>query len=81
MLMPLVLDDYAEPADNSQAEAYAEQCGLLRDLDYKPSYTVMVSTLFNEKGVNCTTPGICRFGEYTGGKIPAKRQFFWPPAK
>ena len=56
MLMPLVLDDYAEPADNFQAEAYAEQCGLLRDLDYKPSYTVMVSTLFNEKGVNCTTP-------------------------
>ena len=31
MLMPLVLDDYAEAWDDSQAEAYGRDCGLLRD--------------------------------------------------
>ncbi len=56
MLMPLVLDDYAEPEGEEQAEVYAKQCGLLRDLDYKPCYTVMVSILLSEKGLNCTKP-------------------------
>ena len=56
MLMPLVLDDYADPEGAAQAEEYARQCGLLRDLDDRPCYTVMVTTLMNEDGSNCTTP-------------------------
>ncbi|MCI7474486.1 MAG: response regulator [Clostridiales bacterium] len=54
MLMPLVLDDYAELEGETQAEGYARQCGLLRDVDDKPGYTVMVSTLLNEDGSNGT---------------------------
>lgn len=42
--------------ERSQAETYARQCGLLRDSDDKPCYTVMVSTLLEENGVNCTAP-------------------------
>ena len=56
MLMPLVLDDYAEPEGDAQAEAYARQCGLLLDADDRPCYTVMVSTLLDEEGGNCTAP-------------------------
>ena len=56
MLMPLVLDDYADPEGAARAEEYARQCGLLRDLDDKPCCTVMVSVLLNESGANCTTP-------------------------
>ena len=56
MLMPLVLDDYAELEGSAQAEAYARQCGLLRDVEDCPSYTVMVSTLLEEDGTNCTEP-------------------------
>ena len=56
MLMPLVLDEYAEPEGEARAEAYARQCGLLRDLQDRPCYTVMVSTLLKENGGNCTAP-------------------------
>ncbi len=56
MLMPLVLDDYPDPDGEPQAEAYARQCGLLRDADDHPYYTVMVSTLLSEDGSNCTDP-------------------------
>lgn len=56
MIMPLVLDDYADLDSAAQAEEYARQCGLLRDEEDRPSYTVMVSTLFNEEGTNCTVP-------------------------
>ncbi len=50
MLMPLVLDEYADQDGNALAEAYARQCGLLRDLDDRPAYTVMVSTLLDGEG-------------------------------
>lgn len=56
MLMPLVLDDYAEAWDDLQAEAYGRECGLLRDELDKPCYTVMVSTLLDKAGANRTTP-------------------------
>lgn len=56
MLMPLVLDDYPDPDGEPQAEAFARQCGLLRDADDHPYYTVMVSTLLGEDGANCTDP-------------------------
>ena len=55
-LMPLVLDDYPDPDGAAQAEALARQCGLLRDADVRPYYTVMVSILLNEDGSNCTDP-------------------------
>ena len=55
--MPLVLDDYARPGGGGgRAEDYARQCGLLRDPDDRPCYTVMVTTLRNGVGTNCTTP-------------------------
>ena len=54
MLMPLVLDDYPDPDGEPHAEAFARQCGLLRDADDHPYYTVMVSTLLSEDGSNCT---------------------------
>lgn len=56
MLMPLVLDDYAEAWDDSQAEAYGRECGLLRDELDKPCYTVMVSALLDKTGTNRTAP-------------------------
>ena len=56
LLMPLVLDDYADPEEAARAEDYARQCGLLRDPDDRPCYTVMVTTLRNGVGTNCTTP-------------------------
>lgn len=55
ILMPLVLDEYAEPEGEAQARATARECGLLRDEEDKPCYTVMVSSLLNEDGGNCTT--------------------------
>ena len=55
ILMPLVLDEYAEPKGEAQARATARECGLLRDEEDKPCYTVMVSSLLNEDGGNCTT--------------------------
>ena len=56
MLMPMVLDDYADPEGEAQAEVYARQCGLLRDAEDHPCYTVMVTALLNEEGGGCTTP-------------------------
>ena len=56
LLMPLVLDDYADPEEAARAEDYGRQCGLLRDPDDRPCYTVMVTTLRNGVGTNCTTP-------------------------
>ena len=56
MLMPLVLDDYAEPGDEEQTVAYARECGLLRDSLDRPCYTVMVTSLLEEDGSNRTTP-------------------------
>lgn len=56
MLMPLVLDDYPDPDGEAHAEAFARQCGLLRDPDDHPYYTVMVSTLLAEDDSNCTDP-------------------------
>lgn len=56
MLMPLVLDDYTESWNDSQAEAYGRECGLLRDELDKPCYTVMVSILLDKTGANCTKP-------------------------
>ena len=56
VLMPMVLDDYAEQEEEARAEELARQCGLLRDRGDRPSYTVMVSTLLKNDGTNVTDP-------------------------
>lgn len=76
MLMPLVLDDYAEPEGESQTEAYARQCGLLRDQDDKPCYTVMVSTLLDEEGANCTAPSFVASVDTLAAKYLRSVSFF-----
>lgn len=76
MLMPLVLDDYAEPEGESQTEAYARQCGLLHDQDDKPFYTVMVSTLLDEEGTNCTAPSFVASVDTLAAKYLRSVSFF-----
>ena len=76
MLMPLVLDDYAEPEERAQAEAYARQCGLLRDRDDRPCYTVMVSTLLDEEGANCTAPSFVASVDTLAAKYLRSVSFF-----
>ena len=56
MLMPLVLDDFADDADLPRQESYARECGLLRDENDKPSYIVMVSALLDADNTNRTVP-------------------------
>lgn len=56
MLMPLVLDGYAELENEEQVAAYARQCGLLRDHLDKPCYSIMVISLLSQDGSNRTTP-------------------------
>ena len=76
MLMPLVLDDYAEPEGETWAEGYARQCGLLRDVDDKPGYTVMVSTLLNEDGGNGTEPSFVASVDRLAAKYLRSVSFF-----
>ena len=75
-LMPLVLDEYAEPEEEHQLERYARQCGLLRDLEDRPCYTVMVSTLLQESGSNCTTPTFVSSVDRLAGKYFRGVSFF-----
>ena len=53
-LMPLVLDEYAQPDANTGT--YAVECGLLQDKTDKPYYTVMAVTIQTDQGKACTTP-------------------------
>ena len=76
MLMPLVLDGYAETDGEAQAEAYARQCGLLRDGDDKPCYTVMVSTLLEDNGNNCTAPSFVASVDRLASKYLRSAHFF-----
>ena len=76
MLMPLVLDDYAEPGEERQLEDYGRQCGLLRDADDRPHYTVMVSALLNEEGGNCTTPAFVASVDTLAAKYLRAVSFF-----
>lgn len=76
MLMPLVLDGYAEADGEDQAETYARQCGLLQDSDDKPCYTVMVSTLLEENGVNCTAPSFVASVDRLASKYLRSAHFF-----
>ena len=76
MLMPLVLDDYGEPEGDAQAEAYARQCGLLRDADDRPCYVVMVSTLLEGDGANCTSPSFVASVDRLAAKYLRSVSFF-----
>ena len=76
MLMPLVLDGYAEGDDEAQAEAYARQCGLLRDEADRPCYIVMACVLLDEKGNNCTTPAFVAPVERLAAKYLRSAHFF-----
>ena len=76
MLMPLVLDDFAEPEGESQAESCARECGLLRDLEDKPCYTVMVSTLLGEDGANRTAPSFVASVDRLAAKYLRSVSFF-----
>ena len=76
MLMPLVLDDYADPEGDSQMEAYARQCGLLRDVEDRPCYTVMVSSLLDGEGNNSTTPSFVASVDRLAGQYLRSVSFF-----
>ena len=76
MLMPLVLDDYAEPEEEGRAEEYARQCGLLRDREDRPCYTVMVSTLLGEDGTNETAPSFAASVDRLAAKYLRAVSFF-----
>ena len=82
VLMPLVLDEYAESNPES-ARAAARQAGILRDRDDNPCYTVMVTALSDEEGANRTERSFVATVDrlaakylravcfYTGGKVAA----------
>ena len=76
MLMPLVLDDYADAEGDAHSEAYARQCGLLRDKSDRPFYTVMVSTLFGEDGTNRTPPSFVASVDRLASKYLRSVSFF-----
>ena len=76
MLMPLVLDDYAEPEEEAQLEEYGRQCGLLRDVDDRPYYTVMVSAVLSEEGNSCTTPAFVASVDTLAAKYLRAVSFF-----
>lgn len=76
VLMPLVLDAYASPEGNAQAEAYACQCGLLRDMNDKPCYTVMVSVLLNGADHLDTAPSFAASVDRLAAKYLRSVSFF-----
>ena len=75
-VMPLVLDGYAEPEPEAQLEAYAREVGLLRDVEDRPCYTVMVSTLLSREGTNRTTPSFAASIDRLASKYLRSVSFF-----
>ena len=73
-LMPLVLDEFAEP--DPQTQAYAVECGLLRDADDRPRCVVMALTLQDDAGAACTTPSFAATAETLAGKYLRSVGFF-----
>ena len=76
VLMSLVLDEYVEPEEETRLEEYGRQCGLLRDKDDHPCYTVMVSALLNEEGGSCTTPSFVASVDTLAAKYLRGASFF-----
>lgn len=73
-LMALVLDGYADL--DGKAETFALQCGLLRDMDDRPCYTVTVSVLLNEDGSVDTPPSFAASVDRLAAKYLRGASFF-----
>ena len=73
-LMPLVLDEFAEA--DPQTQAYAVECGLLRDADDRPQYVVMALALQDETGAGCTAPSFADMVNTLAGKYLRSVSFF-----
>lgn len=71
-----MLDDFADPEGDAHSEAYARQCGLLRDKSDRPCYTVMVSTLLGEDGANRTAPAFVASVDRLASKYLRSVSFF-----
>ena len=57
-LMPLLLDGYWEQADEELEERLVKEavaCGLLKSAESNTAYTVMVVSIIDDEGHNCTT--------------------------
>ena len=57
-LMPLLLDGYWEQANEEVEERLVKEavaCGLLKSAEINPAYTVMVVSIIDDDGHNCTT--------------------------
>ncbi len=78
MLMALALDEFAPPDGAVQAEAYARQCGLLREGEARTSYTVMVSALLREDGSLDTPPSFAASVDRLAAKYLRGTSFFAP---
>ena len=76
MLMPLLLDEYAE--GEGQIEAYARQCGLLRGTEERFCCTVMVSVLMEQSGAAETTASFAPAVDRLAGKYLRSTSFFAP---
>ena len=75
-VMPLVLDEYAEPESEAQLGAWAREAGLLRDADDRPCYTVMVSVLLGRDGAGRTTPAFAASIDQLAAKYLRSVSFF-----
>ena len=73
-LMPMVLDEFAEP--DPQTHAYAVERGLLRDADDRPHYVVMVLTLQDKQGNARTTPSFADTANTLAAKYLRSVSFF-----
>jgi len=75
-LMSLALDPCAVPEESARTEEYARQCGVLRDGDGRPLYTVMVSALLNEDGGMDTPPSFAAPVDRLASKYLRSVSFF-----
>ncbi len=73
-LMPLVLDEYAAP--DPHTDAYAVECGLLKDSEDKPFYTLMAITLHDRQGAPCTVPAFASTVDDLAAKYLRSVSFF-----
>lgn len=78
LLMSLVLDPCADPEGDARTEAYACQCGLLRDADDRLGCTVMVSILLDEDGAVDTPPSFAASVDRLAEKYLRSVSFFAP---
>ena len=77
ILTALVLDDCAGSDGSAQTEAYARQCGLLRDGGGRPCYTVMVSALLEGDSMD-TPPSFAAAVDRLAAKYLHSASFFAP---